>query len=220
MHDRTVDGLVLTFGNQGALFMKAMTWWDHSTGSIWSQPWGAAISGDLLGTALPLIPSTTVPWETWLADHPDTTVLADLLNGRRREITLNRSAIVIGVALGEDASAYPFDIAAAERVLNDRVGEFPIAVFSDSESLNIQVYLRRPIADSTDDAVPAEIEFVVDTDGRATDSETGSVWDITRGVAIDGPLKGAVLQQVPYVTAFPWAWRDFFPYSTFYGDEG
>ena len=200
--------------------MKAMTWWDHGTGSIWSQPWGTAIAGDRLGTSLLLIPATTVPWETWVADHPDTTVLADLLRGRRHEITLARSMLVVGVALGEDASAYPFDVADAERVLNDRIGEFPIAVFSDAESLDIRVYLRRPILDAAGDAVPAEIEFVLDDDGRIVDSETGSVWDIARGVAIRGPLRGAVLQQVPYVTAFPWAWRDFFPHSTFYGDEG
>ncbi len=29
--------------------MRAMTWWDHETNSIWSQPWGMSIAGELEG---------------------------------------------------------------------------------------------------------------------------------------------------------------------------
>jgi len=48
------------------------------------------------------------------------------------------------------------------------------------------------------------------------DEETGSTWDIARGRAVDGPLKGAVLQGVPSSSAFDWAWLDFYPASDFY----
>jgi hypothetical protein len=53
------------FGNQGGLFMNAMTWWDHESESVWSQPWGRAIAGPLKGIELELLPSELVPWETW-----------------------------------------------------------------------------------------------------------------------------------------------------------
>jgi hypothetical protein len=33
-----------------------MTWWDWETQSIWSQPWGAAIDGELTGARLTLLP--------------------------------------------------------------------------------------------------------------------------------------------------------------------
>ena len=56
-------------------------------------------------------------------------------------------------------------------------------------------------------------------DDRVVDAATGGAWDIIRGVAIEGPLKGNVLQQIPYVTAFDWAWRDFFLHTTFYAAE-
>ena len=46
-----------------------------------------------------------------------------------------------------------------------------------------------------------------------------SVWDTTRGVAVDGPLKGTLLQQLPYVTSFDWAWLDFFPHTEVYGGD-
>ena len=48
------------------------------------------------------------------------------------------------------------------------------------------------------------------------DAQTGSTWDVTRGIAIAGPLRGEVLQRVPYITAFDWAWEDFFPHTQFY----
>lgn len=47
MYDRRIDGRSHTFGNQGALFMNVMAWWDYETDSIWSQPLGMAIDGSL-----------------------------------------------------------------------------------------------------------------------------------------------------------------------------
>jgi len=35
VHNRRIDGATDTFGNEGALFMNAMTWWDWEAGSIW-----------------------------------------------------------------------------------------------------------------------------------------------------------------------------------------
>jgi hypothetical protein len=64
VHDRRVNGETFVFGNQGALFQNAMTWWDHQTQSVWSQVWGQAIAGPLKGTTLELIPASIVPWRT------------------------------------------------------------------------------------------------------------------------------------------------------------
>ena len=75
VHDRRIDGEAHTFGNAGGLMMNAMTWWDHETESIWSQPWGRAIAGPLKGTELELIPSQLVPWKTWRETYPDTLAL-------------------------------------------------------------------------------------------------------------------------------------------------
>ena len=55
--------------------MNAMTWFDHETNSIWSQPWGIAISGPLKGTRLDMLPFSLAPWASWRAEHPDTLAL-------------------------------------------------------------------------------------------------------------------------------------------------
>ena len=188
--------------------MNAMTWWDHETDSIWSQPWGMAIDGPLKGVTLDLIPAGIVPWSTWLEEHPETEVLkvGGGLFGPARERF--REGYVIGVTLGEHATAFPFPAAARERVINGRVGPFPVLVVADEEAKAVHVYLRK--------ASEQELEFDLTEDGLV-DRQTASRWDLARGLAVEGPLQGRSLQQVPYITSFDWAWEDFYPHSEFYG---
>ena len=63
VHVRTVDGKDEIFGNQGALFMNAMTWWDHTTGSVWSQAWGRSSKGPPKRTERGLRPGLTKKYE-------------------------------------------------------------------------------------------------------------------------------------------------------------
>ncbi len=191
-----------------------MTWWDHQTESIWSQPWGTALTGPLVGAALTLIPTSIVPWETWVADHPDSTVVTNFLYQSSRVVHGTRDDFVIGVALEDSAVAYDYRTAAAHRVVNDAVGAHPVVVVVDPEARDIQVYLRRVSDPESDKQI--ELTFELDPSGQLVDAETGSVWDESRGVAIAGARKGESLQQIPWVSAFDWAWRDFFPHTTFY----
>ncbi len=221
MHDRRLDGEVLTFGNLGTLFMRAMTWWDHGTKSVWSQPWGGSIWGELEGATLTLLPSEVVPWATWLADHPDTTVLVD-----ERGLSYNPDFLdydyVIGVAVREEASAYYFASLKKVGVLNDRVGKFPIVVSVDPDTQAVRVFLRDRVDSPVDPEalVPPLLTFDPGGPGQIVDRETGTVWDTRLGIAVEGPLRGAALQQLPYTTAFDWAWEDFFANSDFWGESG
>jgi hypothetical protein len=91
-------------------------------------------------------------------------------------------------------------------LINDWLGEFPILVWAEGD--NFHAYLRK--------AGDRVLTFRDDVKDGLIDEETGSSWDITRGMAIAGPLKGEVLQPVPGSSAFDWAWRDFYPESEFY----
>ena len=218
MHDRRINGEVLRLGNQGALYMNSMTWWDRETESVWSQPWGTAIAGPLKGTALTLIPASVVPWETWRSGHPDTSVLANDLKGIivRRAVRPSDD-FVIGVALEDGATAYRYEKAAEERVINDVIAENPVVVFVDPDTRDIKVYLRRVNTNLPDGRRISELTFELEG-MRIVDSETGSRWDSANGLALEGPLKGTLLQKIPYVSAFDWAWQDFYPGSPIYGD--
>ena len=193
--------------------MTAMTWWDHETKSIWSQPLGTAIEGPMYGTTLTMIPASLVPWATWLAEHPDTTVVVDSLRPLGSDDFRYYVGFVIGVTLGESARGYRYADAAQQRIINDRIGEDPVVVFVDPSSRDIKVYLRRVAAEGSDLSV---LHFDLDEEGHVIDTATGSFWDTVRGIAVNGPLRGTVLQQLPYISSYDWAWKDFYPHSTFY----
>jgi hypothetical protein len=72
---------------------------------------------------------------------------------------------------------------------------------------NFHAYLRQ-----VEDRV---LTFRLDGE-KVVDEETGSIWDITRGLAIEGPLTGSGLTAVPSMSAYDWAWLDFYPDSTFW----
>ena len=99
------------------------------------------------------------------------------------------------------------DLHYREGAINDRLGPFPILVLADAGTQSVHTYLRL--------GKDEELEFEL-RDGRLVDRQTGSVWDVARGIAVEGPLTGTVLQQVPYMTSFDWAWEDFYPHTEIY----
>ena len=209
MHDRRFEGQTLVFGNQGALYKTAMTWFDHATGSIWSQPIGRALVGELRGASLAQIPSTLDTWEGFHAQHPDAQVLSNGLDGPRLILASPRENWVIGLALGDAAAAVDFGHARAAGLVQLTVGDEPVAVWVDAATGTVRAYLRR--------VVNRLLEFEPAGDGTLRDRETGSLWSATNGLSISGPLKGQALSPVPWTSAFDWAWRDFYPNSTFIG---
>ena len=191
--------------------MQAMTWWDHETESVWSQPWGAAIEGPLEGTRLEMIPASIIPWGTWIADHPETLLLDESGRGRFRLREESSDNYVIGISIGDHARGYPFPLASRAGAINDTLGPFPILVLANIKTKAVQVYIRT-VGDQ-------DLEFILEED-ILTDRQTGSTWDPIRGIAVDGPLRGQVLQKAPYMTSFNWAWYDFFPHTDFWGRDG
>lgn len=212
VHVREIDGEPVRFGNQGALFMNAMTWWDHKTQSIWSQVWGRAIEGSLKGAELELLTSSIVPWGTWKEQHPDALLMTNDLGGfRLRRSSRFHPNYVIGIEFDGFAKAYPYPVAEREQLISDEIGGRPVLVHVDPETHAVSTFFR-VIDDQT-------LAFVL-RDGQLIDQGTGSVWDPTRGLAISGTLKGTALRTVPYVPAFRGAWGDFYPESEFYGGDG
>ncbi len=207
VHVRKVNGETEVFGNQGALFMNAMTWFDHTTGSVWSQVWGRAIDGPLKGAELELLPSQTIPWGSWKAEHPETLLMTSGLGGLRFTGERFFPGYVIGVTLDDDAKAYPYALAAEARVINDSLGQVPLAVVVNPDTQAVAIFVRN---------VNGQNLTLRWAGGLLVDDETGSEWDPALGVSFTGPLQGESLRPIPYVPAFPDAWRDFYPQSEFY----
>lgn len=185
--------------------MNAMTWYDHETQSIWSQPIGQAFQGPLKGIQLELLPFQLTTYANWVESHPETLVMTNdynRLGGRAQGFQRN---FVIGLVLADQAKAYYYEDAEAAVVINDSLGEFPIVVWAENNEF--QSFIRRN-GDQT-------LNFTVEN-GQIVDLETDSTWDLSRGLATEGPLIGEGLQAVPVLSSFDWAFKDFYPDSEFY----
>jgi len=205
VHDRRIDGEEIIFGNYGGLFMSAMTWYDHKTNSIWSQPWGRAIDGELKGVELRILPSQMTTWGNWREQHPETLAMIndyDRLGPRKLAFW---DGFVVGISIAGKDKAYYYQDIENVGLVNDSLADIPILVWAGESTY--ESYSR---------IVDGKILSFTSRDGLLFDIETGTQWDVTRGLAIEGPLAGSVLQPIPSSSSYDWAWFDFFPESELY----
>lgn len=205
MHDRRIDGATYTFGNAGALVMNAMTWFDHETDSIWSQPVGLAFRGPLQGTRLELLPFQLTTWSNWFDNYPDTLVMINDFNRLGNARQGFRAGFVVALVLDNTAKAYYYDDVENANIINDNLADTPVVVWAENNNYNAFV---RKLGDQL-------LTFALEA-GEIVDLETGSTWDMSRGLAKGGPLAGEGLQSVPSLSSYDWAFRDFYPESDIY----
>ncbi len=55
------------------------------------------------------------------------------------------------------------------------------------------------------------------TDGAVVDNETGSRWNVA-GIAVEGPLSGTMLERIPHLDTFWFAWSTYQPETTLIED--
>ena len=185
--------------------MNAMTWYDHETESIWSQPVGLAFRGPLKGTQLELLPFQLTTWSNWFENYPDTLVMINDVSRLGNARQGFRPAFVIGLVLNNESKAYYYEDVAAVQVINDSLGDTPVVVWAENNDFTAHV---RRHGDQI-------LTFKLDGD-VIVDLETGSVWDLRRGLAKEGPLAGEGLQSVPSLSSYDWAFKDFYPGGDFY----
>ena len=199
VHRRELDGNVLVFGNHGALWGNAMTWWDHDTGTIWSQPLGEAIVGPRRGARLEALPVTFTTWSSWQESQPTTLAL----NVPAGPTGFDLEEMVIVLELGGEAVAYPVPELRAKLVVNDVVAGVEIAVVVDPAEPDRWAVFSRQLDSS--------VVTLEERGGQIVDLETGSVWDPVRGFATEGKLAGNNLSLLPGFTAFPGDFDTFWP---------
>ena len=71
-----VAGRTLDFGVSGLLYNSDVLFYDRQTDSLWSQIWGRAVSGELAGQPLTLLPISHTTWQRWRSRNPSTLVLS------------------------------------------------------------------------------------------------------------------------------------------------
>jgi len=230
---------LLTFGTSGNLRISDLVMWDRQTESWWQQFNGEAIVGDLTGTKLEFLPSAIISWADFKSKHPDGQVLSietgfsrsygrnpysgyDNINSYPFAYTgdlndrLPPMARVLGILLEDgEGSAYSYDLLKENLVLNEILGDTPVAIFwkagtasavdsstiSDGRDVGTTGVFLVTVGDQV-------LTFTAKDNGTFEDQETGSVWDIL-GEAIVGPLAGTRLASLPHHDTFWFAWAAF-----------
>ena len=72
--ERIIDGNTVEFGTSGKLYNSNLLMYDRFTESYWSQALGMAVTGELTGYKLDLVPFDVITWGDWKTLHPDTLV--------------------------------------------------------------------------------------------------------------------------------------------------
>jgi hypothetical protein len=118
------------------------------------------------------------------------------------------SDTVIGLEINGDARAYPLFILVWHEIVNDRVGDVPVAVTYCPLCYTNQVFER--IIDGT------EVEF--GTSGKLYNSNllmydryTESYWSQALGIAVTGELTGMQLKTVPFDVITGGDWKKLHP---------
>ncbi len=232
MYDREVENRELTFGVSGKLIRNVLVMYDRETESYWSQLLGEAVDGEMVGAKLSYLPSWFMTWSEWKELHPDSVALDK--NGRRGsqdtydnyyasdsagvigrsnfDDRLYSKEFVLGVEMEDAAAAYPFSALNEEPLINDSVAGRELLVVFDAQSGAGAVYDR---------VVNGEVLTFRQNEGQMTmtDDQSGSIWEMLTGTAIEGPRNGTELERVKHVAAFWFGWVDFHPDTVLYGFE-
>ena len=230
------DGSQFQLGVSGLLYNNNLIMYDRRDGTtLYPQIFSTAVSGPRIREPLTLMPVVETTWATWKALYPDTQVIADgtyssnqytsypysdyrtnngfLLFNLNPSLSENINPYantfgakdgMLGVRLDGHARAYLFDTLDNQAAINDQVGGVDIVVVWDRfNSLAI------PYASQVGDQILTfEIDDSADFSFNLVDQQTGSTWNV-KGEAIDGPLAGTRLTQVPAHNSFWFAWVTF-----------
>ena len=227
--ERIIDGQEVEFGTSGKLYNSNLLMYDRLTESYWSQALGLAVTGELSGYQLDLVPFDVIAWGDWKILHPDTTVLTTDTGAIRpydtdpygnyytepgimfpvahRDDRLGLKEIIVGFTQDNIHKAYTQNDIESNVLINDSIGDTPILLVS-LFSQNARSFDR-----TLDDDV---LDFVF-LDDTITDIQTNSQWDYN-GLSVSGESAGKQLKRIPNEPGFWFEWVAFHPDTLLYGD--
>jgi len=225
--ERILNGQEVEFGTSGKLYNSNLVMYDRLTDSYWSQALGMAITGELTGQELKIIPFDVISWGDWISIHPETLVLTTETGYTRaygvdpygdyytdpriifpvdhKDDRMHPKEIIIGFHEGQTYKAYKQSDVKSEKIVNDKINEAPIVLFS--------MYAGNARAfDRIVDGQVLEFDFL---DNKIIDLQTSSVWSYD-GIAISGELEGLELNRLPFNPGFWFEWIAFHPDTEVY----
>jgi hypothetical protein len=204
---------------------------DDATGSWWQQISGMAIQGPARGTRLERVFHDEVAFRIWVREHPGTRVLVPasdtgwvafsrnweaetakmpVATRVRLDDSLPARTLVVGVAVGDNAVAYPMSAVEKQSLIVARVGGRNVMIVLGEDGRSVRAFVP--------EVGERFSEFFV-VPGSALlelrDAETGSRWDFS-GRAVEGPLAGTTLRRIAADKDYWFNWKTYHPGTRVY----
>lgn len=151
-----------TFGVSGLLYKSDVLMYDHQTESLWSQIKQEAVTGELTGTRLKLLPLIHTTWGAWRREHPESLVLSTDTGysrnyGRDPYASYEKTdrlmfpvgkidrryppkSWVLGIERNGITRAYPFsELAGSPRTFSDMIGIEEVKITYEPASRTVRV---------------------------------------------------------------------------------
>ena len=207
VYDRRVEQQTLTFAVSGMLWQRNLVMRDAETESLWSHFLGRAMSGPLQDHKLKKFPSELTTWGNWHRAHPQTTVLNLSRRSKQfvREFYRRPEGFVFGIVIAGRPYHATYTALQENPIWNLHRNDRDLLITFDSKSTATQLFER-----SVDGKT---LTFLNQSKNRRMiDEQTGTIWDSSSGVALEGPLvEGRSLKQHVGMPAFTEAWKTFHP---------
>ena len=245
-------GRTYTFGSSGLLYRSNKLMYDRQTRTLWNQLTGEPVLGALAGTTirLSLVPVVLASWRDWRNEHPTTKVI-DINTGYertyapgvpygqyfsspntmfpvwRRSKALPAKARVYTLRLDGVPKAYPIEVLAARRVVNDVVGHTSVVLVATRGIVSVR---GRREAGVVDRVRAGNVTYSAGGEVRAyrrgverfhpgEDANTildsgGRRWHITENALV--AATGARAPRINGFLAYWFGWYEFFPQTLVY----
>ncbi len=228
--ERTINGNVVEFGTSGKLYNSNLVMYDRMTGSYWSQALGIAITGELTGSQLNIVPFDVISFGDWKEIHPQSLVLSTETGHLRsygvdpygnyytdkrvifpvenEDNRMHPKEIILGFSTDSSHKAYKQNDLEKLVVINDEFGLSRIMLVS----------LFDDNARAFDRMVGEDELFFEFSEGKILDSKTGSEWNYD-GLTTSGSFSGTQLKRIPFNPGFWFEWVAFHPDTLVFGEE-
>lgn len=213
MYASEVEGQKLTFFVSGKLWGRSLVMGDKETGSDWSHILGQCMAGKMKDKKLQILPGKVTTWSAWLEEFPGTTatMIEPTARSFTKEYMKDPADFCMALVHGADSRYWRFDLLAKlGGPLNDHLGEVQVVAYLDEAEKTGHVWNRSVDGRS--------LEFTK-VESKIIDKQTQSEWDLTKGLATNGPLEGKRLKAVQAIVSFTDAWKRFHPETTAWNTE-
>lgn len=241
--DLTVDGenrgtVALEFGSTGMLMRSNKLMYDRDTYTVWNALTGTPAFGPLAESdiRLEILPVVTTDWQTWLEEHPDTSVLS-LNTGYERNYTngaaytqyFNDDQFIMFPVFQQDTSeqdnkemvftlniddtpkAYPLATIIPEVVVNDMLAGTNVVIVARETP-------ERDFFEPGGAAVRAyaseDYTFSAGEDAHHIVDADGTIWEVTEEALVS--TDGDTLPRIGGHLAFWFGWYSFYPDTLVY----